>query len=73
MILDAVEDLIGPDILCRNTFFWVKESGTETFVSWYQDLNDWGLDTDDLSTAWLALSPATPAACAFSREVAVVT
>ena len=58
-ILDGVEDLIGPDILCWNTFFWVKEVGSETFVSWHQDLRYWGLDTNDLVTVWLALSPAT--------------
>jgi non-heme Fe2+,alpha-ketoglutarate-dependent halogenase len=58
-ILDAVEDLIGPDILCWNTFFWIKEAGSKTFVSWHQDLRYWGLDTNDLITAWLALSPAT--------------
>ena len=58
-ILDAVEDLIGPDILCWNTLFWVKEANSESFVSWHQDLRYWGLDTDDLVTVWLALSPAT--------------
>ena len=59
-ILDAVEDLIGPDILCWNTFFWIKEPRSETFVSWHQDLRYWGLDSGDLVTVWLALSPATP-------------
>jgi ectoine hydroxylase-related dioxygenase (phytanoyl-CoA dioxygenase family) len=59
-ILDAVEDLIGPDILCWNTFFWIKEPLSETFVSWHQDLRYWGLDTDHLVSVWLALSPATP-------------
>jgi hypothetical protein len=58
-ILDAVEDLIGPDLLCWNTFFWNKEAGSDTFVSWHQDLRYWGLDTNDLVTVWLALSPAT--------------
>ena len=58
-ILDAVEDLIGPDILCWNTFFWIKEPLSETFVSWHQDLRYWGLDTDNLVSVWLALSPAT--------------
>ena len=58
-ILDAVEDLIGPDILCWNTFFWIKEPLSETFVSWHQDLRYWGLDTDHLVSVWLALSPAT--------------
>ena len=59
-ILDAVGDLIGPDILCWNTFFWIKEPFSETFVSWHQDLRYWGLDTDNLVSVWLALSPATP-------------
>ena len=58
-ILDAVEDLIGPDILCWNTFFWIKEPLSESFVSWHQDLRYWGLDTDHLVSVWLALSPAT--------------
>ena len=58
-ILDAVEDLIGPDILCWNTLFWVKEAQSEAFVTWHQDLRYWGLDTDELITVWLALSPAT--------------
>jgi ectoine hydroxylase-related dioxygenase (phytanoyl-CoA dioxygenase family) len=58
-ILDAVEDLIGPDILCWNTLFWTKEPHSESFVSWHQDLNYWGLDTDELISVWLAISPAT--------------
>ena len=58
-ILNAVEDLIGPDILCWNTLFWVKEARSEAFVTWHQDLRYWGLDTDELITVWLALSPAS--------------
>lgn len=54
-----MEDLIGPDILCWNTLFWIKETGSESFVSWHQDLNYWGLDNSELVTVWLALSPAT--------------
>ena len=42
-ILNAVEDLIGPDILCWNTLFWVKEARSEAFVTWHQDLRYWGL------------------------------
>ena len=60
-ILDAVEDLIGPDILCWNTIFWIKEANSPSFVSWHQDVRYWGLDTSELVTAWLALSPATEA------------
>ena len=57
-LLDAVEDLIGGDILCWNTIFWIKESGSQSYVSWHQDLRYWGLDTNDLVSVWLALSPA---------------
>ena len=59
-LLDIVEGLIGENILCWNTLFWIKEPRTEAYVSWHQDLNYWGLETDDLITVWLALSPATP-------------
>ena len=58
-ILDAVEDLIGPDILCWNTIFWIKEARSPSFVSWHQDVRYWGLDTSELVTAWVALSPAS--------------
>lgn len=57
-ILDPVEQLIGPDILCWNTVFWIKELGSNTFVSWHQDTRYWGLSSDRVVTAWLALSPA---------------
>ena len=59
-ILDAVEDLIGPDILCWTTVWWIKEAGSDAYVSWHQDVRYWGLDTSELVTVWLALSPATP-------------
>ena len=60
-ILDMVEDLIGPDILCWNTNWFIKEPRTPNFVSWHQDNNYWGLDTTKLVSVWVALSPATVA------------
>lgn len=59
-ILDAVSDLIGPDILCWTTNFFIKEPESAGFVSWHQDSTYWGLDGDDVVTAWVALSDATP-------------
>lgn len=56
-ILDAVEDIIGPDILCWNSVWWIKEPSSETFVSWHQDRKYVGLDSDTFVTVWLALSP----------------
>jgi non-heme Fe2+,alpha-ketoglutarate-dependent halogenase len=32
-ILDAVEDLIGPDILCWGTSFFIKEAHNPAYVS----------------------------------------
>jgi len=61
-ILGPVEDLIGPDILCWNTIFWIKEAGSPTFVSWHQDITYWGLAGGEVVTAWLALSRADEAA-----------
>ena len=57
-ILDAVEDVIGPDILCWNTSFFIKEAHDPGFVSWHQDATYWGLSSPDVVTAWIAMSPA---------------
>jgi len=57
-VLDPIEQLIGPNILCWNTIFWIKDAGSESFVSWHQDNRYWGLSSDKVITAWLALSPA---------------
>ena len=58
-ILDAVEDLIGPDILCWTTHWFVKEAHSPQYVSWHQDSNYWGVETDDLVSVWLAVSSST--------------
>lgn len=58
-ILDPVEQLIGPNILCWNTIFWIKDVGSKSFVSWHQDNRYWGLSSPEVVTAWLALSPAS--------------
>lgn len=58
-ILDAVEAMIGPDILLYNVTYIIKEPQTESHVSWHQDLTFWGLSDDAQVSLWLALSPAT--------------
>jgi chlorinating enzyme len=57
-ILDAVEDVLGPNILCWNTSFFIKEAHDPGFVSWHQDATYWGLSSSDVATAWVAMSPA---------------
>lgn len=58
-ILDAVEDLLGPDLLCWSSSFFIKEARDPGFVSWHQDATYWGLSSADVCTVWLALSPST--------------
>ncbi|MGE0824186.1 MAG: phytanoyl-CoA dioxygenase family protein [Candidatus Binatia bacterium] len=58
-ILDAVEDVIGPDILCWGVNFWTKEPHSPDYVSWHQDHQYWGLDSAEVVSAWIAFSPAT--------------
>jgi len=58
-LLDAVTAVLGPDVLAYESSFIIKEPSTESFVSWHQDLTYWGLDTDEVLTAWIALSPVT--------------
>jgi len=58
-ILDPIEQLIGPDILLWNTIFWIKEAGAGSYISWHQDTRYWGLSSDQVVTAWIALSPAS--------------
>jgi ectoine hydroxylase-related dioxygenase (phytanoyl-CoA dioxygenase family) len=59
-ILDAVGDVIGPDILCWTTNFFIKEKSHPGFVSWHQDSTYWGLEPDDVVTAWVAFTEVTP-------------
>ncbi len=33
-ILDAVEDVVGPNIVCWGSSFFVKEANSESFISW---------------------------------------
>jgi phytanoyl-CoA dioxygenase PhyH len=58
-VLDPVEQLIGPDILCWSSIFWIKDAGSRSFVSWHQDNTYWGLSSRNVVTAWFALSDAS--------------
>jgi non-heme Fe2+,alpha-ketoglutarate-dependent halogenase len=59
-VLDAVEGVIGPNILCWASGFFTKEAHDPSYVSWHQDLTYWGLEPAEITTAWIALSPSTP-------------
>ena len=58
-ILDAVEDLIGPDIRILSSTVFPKKPGDGTFVDWHQDGTYFALEPDDVQVAaWVALSEA---------------
>ncbi len=59
-VLDAVESLIGPDILIYHLTSWLKEPGEPSHVSWHQDGTYFGLEPFEQVTAWIALTDATP-------------
>ena len=58
-ILDAVEGVIGPNILVWGANFFLKEPRSDAYVSWHQDATYWGLEPADIVTAWVALTPST--------------
>ncbi|MDB5926140.1 MAG: hypothetical protein JWN13_5076 [Betaproteobacteria bacterium] len=58
-LIEAVSQIIGPDLLVWSCGFFIKEPSAKSYVSWHQDLNYWGLDGEQEVTAWLALTPAT--------------
>ncbi len=55
-ILDAVQDLIGPDILLYHLTLWLKEPHSDARISWHQDSTYFGLEPPLHVTAWVALS-----------------
>jgi non-haem Fe2+, alpha-ketoglutarate-dependent halogenase len=57
-VLDAVEDLIGPDIMVYYTTMWIKDPGTPQYILWHQDGTYFYLDPQLHVTAWIALSDA---------------
>ncbi len=57
-ILDAVEALIGPNVLLLATHFFNKYGegeDAEAFVAWHQDVTFWGLEPPLAITAWYAV------------------
>lgn len=58
-VLDAVESVIGPDILVWTSTFFVKEPRTDAVTLWHQDATYFGLRPHDHITAWVALSDAS--------------
>lgn len=56
-IVDPVEDLLGPNLMCWGTSFISKSPNDARYVAWHQDVTYWGLSAPEALTAWVAMSP----------------
>ena len=56
IILDAIESLLGPNLLVWSSSFFTKEANDPAFVSWHQDSTYWGLSAPDVVTAWVGFT-----------------
>lgn len=59
-VLDAVEGVLGPDILVWATSIFPKKARDPGYISFHQDATYWGLDSSQVTTAWIALTESTP-------------
>ena len=55
-ILDAVESIIGKDILVGGTTLFIKDPDKKGFVSWHQDAKYIGFEPYNWVTGWLAIT-----------------
>ena len=60
-ILDAVESILGEDLIVWSAGLFPKHPGQGTIVGWHQDGTYWNLDSQQVVTAWLALSESNAA------------
>lgn len=56
-VLDVVESVIGPDILCWTCSWFIKEPRSDALTLWHQDATFFGLRPHQHVTAWIALTP----------------
>ena len=55
-ILDAIESIIGKNILICGTTLFIKNPNEKGFVSFHQDAKYIGLEPDNWVTAWIAVT-----------------
>ncbi|MCI0590477.1 MAG: phytanoyl-CoA dioxygenase family protein [Gammaproteobacteria bacterium] len=56
-LLDAVEDILGGDIVIFGTLVFFKPPKDSSYVSWHQDSVYSGLHLTPSTSAWIALTP----------------
>lgn len=61
-VLDAVEDVLGPNLLIWATELFTKHPhDTAVSIGWHQDRPYMGFEAGNTLTAWMALADSTPA------------
>ena len=55
-LLDVIEDIIGPTILCWGATFFIKKPGDERFISWHTDSFFYGTRPAETLTAWVSFN-----------------
>lgn len=60
LVLDAVELLLGPNLLIWATELFIKHPGDGISVGWHRDEDYTGIDPALATTVWIALAPSTP-------------
>jgi hypothetical protein len=58
VILDHVQDIIGPDVVCWGSHFFCKQAGDPRKVAWHQDASYWPFTPARTVTVWLAIDDA---------------
>jgi non-heme Fe2+,alpha-ketoglutarate-dependent halogenase len=58
-VLDAVESILGPNLLVWSSAWFPKMPGDKKYISWHQDATYWGLRPPLATTAWIAISEST--------------
>ena len=58
-LLDAVEDVIGPNILCWGSSFFSKNARDPRYISWHTDSFYYGLRPAETLSAWVAFNDST--------------
>lgn len=60
-VLDAVESVLGQNILVHSSTVFYKRGGDRSYVSWHQDGYYWDINLPRVASAWIALSESDPA------------
>lgn len=59
-LIKYLEQIIGPNIHCWDTLFWIKYPNTDKVVSFHQDATYWNFDNADKAlTVWFAFDDVT--------------